>query len=358
MNNTLQTSRCARRAFSARTALAAAAFALACGGCAEIMQAAQDFDNAVAVALGGQPVHKSAGNAGGASGSSVAGKPIEGEINSTKALQFLYGKVVFLKAGEAESIFGGSIQADSECREFAPWKPSMDFLRDNFLQATDTSGKTVYLPDEEIGYYKETAAVCKSFDARYTENGVEKYIIITEAMWPSKVRWRGEDMSHCTWGERTIVGAAVFFREGGQWKLEAENKYVDGAFCRAGIGNKLLHVGMEKYGVSNIYAVASGGGGGWIVSIIIPNEGGINDFSVSPESESLSFDGHSGEETEDVALTFDEKSESEYYDAILRYKYTAREGAKRVTKTIRFRFVNGKYEEVKAAKKSSAKKRK
>ena len=34
MNNTLHTSRCARRAFSARAALAAAAFALVCAGCA------------------------------------------------------------------------------------------------------------------------------------------------------------------------------------------------------------------------------------------------------------------------------------------------------------------------------------
>ena len=68
MNSTLNTSRRARRAFSARTTLAAALVALACGGCA--------FDQPFA----------GLGNILGSSAEAktAAGKSITGEINSTE----------------------------------------------------------------------------------------------------------------------------------------------------------------------------------------------------------------------------------------------------------------------------------
>ena len=85
MNNTLHTSRRARRAFSARAALAAAAFALVCAGCAT------DQPFAGLGNILGSP----------AKAQTASEKSITGDINTTKAQELLYGG-----SREVQKIFG------------------------------------------------------------------------------------------------------------------------------------------------------------------------------------------------------------------------------------------------------------
>ena len=93
MNNTLHTSRCVRRPFSARTTLAAALVALACGGCA------LDQPLAGLGSIFGAP----------AEAKTAAGRRITGDINTTNAQRFLHGGAI-----ETNSVFGEKYAAQGK----------------------------------------------------------------------------------------------------------------------------------------------------------------------------------------------------------------------------------------------------
>lgn len=94
MNNTQKTSRRARRAFSARTTLAAAIIAFACGGCA-LDQPLAGLGNI----FGSSAEAKTVG----------AGRTIKGDINTTRAQEFLHGRVI-----EANRVFGEKFTAQDK----------------------------------------------------------------------------------------------------------------------------------------------------------------------------------------------------------------------------------------------------
>lgn len=305
MNSTLNTSCRARRAFSARTTLAAALVALACGGCVDM------------------PLLSGAGSKTQPTSSAAAARAISGDINAAKALAFLYNnKVHVFKSGE-EWIFG------EKCPVFTQWK--------------------------ERQRYREF--ICSAFDAKFTAGGVEKYMIVTETKYTGEAP--GKMCSESA--EFPIIGAAVFAKEGGQWKLELENKKIEhfSQWCATGIGDRLLRVGPENYGVTTASVATGAGAQSESINILMPYGGTIDEFSVYTTE--IGWCGGCGG-GEDLTLTFDESSGGEYYDAIAHYTEVTlnRDGevAKKQKKTQRLRFVDGKYEEVKSTKKASAKKRK
>lgn len=304
MNNTLHTSRRARRAFSARTTLAAALVALACAGCVDMP-----------LLSGGSVKMRPTSSA-------AAARAINGEIDAAKALAFLYNnKVHMFKPGE-ERIFG------ERCTAFTQWK--------------------------ERQRYGEF--ICSAFDAKFTAGGVEKYMIVTETKYTGEAP--GKMCSETA--VFPVIGAAVFAKEGGQWKLEVENKKIEhlSQWCATGIGDRLLRVGLESYGVTTTSVSTGAGAESESINIIMPYGGTIDEFSVYATE--IGWCGGCGG-GEDLSLTFDESSGGEYYDAIAHYTEVTldRNGevARKRKKNQRLRFVSGEYKEV-ANKAAGAKKRK
>ena len=305
MNITLNISRRARRAVSARTALAVAAAALVCAGCVDM------------------PLLSGIGSKAQSTSGTAAARAISGDIDAAKALAFLYNnRVHVFKAGE-ERIFG------DKCHAFTQWK--------------------------ERQRYGEF--ICSAFDAKFTVEGVEKYMIITETKYTGEAP--GKMCSETA--EVPILGAALFANEDGQWKLEVENKSIEhwSQWCVTGIGDKLLRVGPGKYGVTSVTLATGAGAQSESMNIIMPYGNTIDEFSVYGVE--MGWCGGCGG-GEDLTITFDESSGGEYYDAIAHYTEVTlnrnAEVAKKQKRTQRLRFANGAYEEVKAAKKASAKKRK
>ena len=339
MSSTLNTSRRTHSLYKTIGAAVAAAMLASSLSACKTMEKRSDGEKALIAAgvgilaaiVGKAAQTGKADSAGGSmEGKSAAAEgDISGDINAAKALQFLYGsKVVTMSAKEAEDTFG-----DSRCSEWVPWIPPAEYFGYGGWPE-DLSGKT--------------AAVCKVLDARYTEDGVEKYMMLTETRYEES-----EDISMCQYC-RPIVGGFIFAKEGGQWKLETEDKNVSasGSWGESGLDKKMVRVGHEKYGMrdARVYlyqGVFSGG-----LGVIMPYGNSIVRFSVCDE------ENYDDVGTSDCAVQFDESSKGEYYDAIVSYKSRASKRAKEVTVTKRLRFVDGEYKEVKTAKKSSTKKRK
>lgn len=248
MNHTLHTS---RRAFSARTTLAVAAFALVCGGCA--------FDQPLA----------GLGNILGsvAEAKTAAGRGITGDIDVTKAQRFLHGR-----ASEESKVAG----------------------------------------------------------EKYTDQGKDKYVLVEEG-----------DVEE---GDMNFV-VSVFVKDGEAWKLESQKT----------IEEELPHVEGIKFqrtasGKQGVLIVSRDGGNKcesyYIEALML--HGGEVQMSRIEVTEACDF--NRGYEILGFDARFDAKSSSD--DIIVSYKNQNK------PRNRRWRLQNGEYQEVKAAKKGGAKKRK
>ena len=253
-----------------KTLLAAALVAMAGTGCATDQSLLGKLGNVF-----GSPAQAK---------SAAAGKAIEGDITSTKALEFLYGN---------------------------------------------------------------QAKASPVFDAKYTEQGKDKYILLAE-----------EDGG-------LLLSAAVFVKEGGQWTLEAENRNIDydladgkanfGCFLRHDEKPVLARVGPDKHGIL-IHAGGGGHGNSVCPTVLLPDGGSIRSVLIGIFEMQISSGKAWGED--DARASFDEQSAGEYYDAVVRYidiDNNSREASRR------FQFRNGVYHKVatpKAGKKAGKKKRK
>ena len=295
-----------------KTALAAAFVALACSGCIEITMT--------------QP-----GGDAKAQATRSAGRAISGEITTAKALEFLYGKVMIFKPGE-DAILG------ENCREWAPWKPPVG------------QGKFKEYFEGHENYKDKTMAVCTLLGARYTQQGVQKFMLGTQAVHYESHNVFNPFTSDVPW---PMIGMAVFANDGGQWKLEVEDKYVS-TVSMEGPGMKLQRVGPEKYGILVSEFTHYGAGcSSTTSSLLMPYGGGIKSFALNA---GLTQDELIEAECGDASVSFDTASSGEYYDVIATQMIP--QGSKTVKKTRRLRFENGEYKAVKSAKKASAKKRK
>ena len=277
----------------------------------------------------------------------AAGKAIEGDIDAAKALAFLYGNLQTTQ-GEKEQ--------EKEQVDFDT--PPMPLSKEWALWKNPQCSNVEYIYLDGIACPQE-ARVHSVFDAKYTEQGKEKYILLTKT-------GDAPNMEN-----PRIFGAAVFVKEGGQWTLEVENKYISpesggsrfGCYFESADKPVLARVGPDKHGI-----LIHAGGGGWGSStcptVLLPYGGsirsvliGVFEYGYTPTGTAQGVD--YGQE--DARASFDEQSAGEYYDAVVRYIDVDN---KRKAASQRFQFRDGEYHEVaspKAAKKGGkkgAKKRK
>ena len=155
--------------------------------------------------------------------SAAAGKPIKGEINAAKALTFMYGNATANSANDAK--MGRTHHA--KIRKIQQQPDWSEYMTETFA---GKSGRA------------EVAA-----EARYTEQGKEKYLIITGITLPS-----GEnDCFACI----PLTQAALFAKEGGQWVLETQNKNLGlgGSYGEILGKPKQIEVGRGKFGFLSFF---------------------------------------------------------------------------------------------------------
>ena len=199
--------------------------------------------------------------------------------------------------------------------------------------------------------YGNQAKASPVFDAKYTEHGKEKYIMLTKT---------GADPNT---GGDDIFGAAVFANNGGQWTLEVENRNIpQEPLCRLDNDDKpiLARVGSDKHGIL-IHASLGGSRTNYeCPTVLLPDGGSIRSVLIGEFASGICSDGMVCGEIQ-VRASFDEQSAGEYYDAVVRYIDVGNKGK---AGSRRFQFRDGEYHEVaspKAAKKGGkkgAKKRK
>ena len=280
----------------------------------------------------------------------AASKGIEGDIDAAKALQFLYGN---LQAVQPE---GEEIIPKYWSQEWALWKnPECSKLGSSSLGSS--------CPKE--------VKVHSIFDARYTEQGKEKYFLLT--------RTRNNS------DNPRIFGAAVFSKDGGQWVLDVENRYISdtpdfrqplnkkylspdaedvhgmGFACFLSITTEpsLVRVGLDKHGILlRAHGLNTSSGGTDCLVVVMPYGDNIGSFIIDTVDYWYGKDGEVGEW--DMRHSFDEKSSGEYYDVVVRYQARARGRKAKKSGVRRFQFRDGEYYEVAAPKadKKGAKKRK
>ena len=289
---------------------------------------------------------------------SAAGKPIKGDINAAKALTFLYGNA---KAkGRTQYATVRKIER----------QPGWD----------DDTAQT---------FAGKSARAEVAREARYTEQGKEKYLLIT-----SVNLLKGNDCFAC----QPLTQGALFAKEGGQWLLEAQNKdlgLVGGYGDVQGRGGlKPTEIGRGKYGF-----LISGGAYrqdclSEVFSIVMPYNGTLGNFGFDFDDEEWVFElcNREGYEPEAVEKCKGRKQEptgvkesvdggtvigeintmegdeeypiigfwdgklmtvdtgADYYDIVVQGKYREEICGPITWKTQRLRFANGSYKEVKGAK--------
>ena len=289
--------------------------------------------------------------AGASSAMAQAKNPIEGEIDAAKAMAHLFGEVQTLKgsANDKPLFFrrlmgkdGGDRPLGNDCVMVASWIPPTDQGRfKEYFEGFDN-------------YKGKTMAVCKLLDARYTEQGVEKFMLGTQALFPEALE------GGLNFEPQPMLGMAIFAKEGGQWKLELEDKYVAmGSLWGVAmdwVKMQLQRTGADKHGILiNEFSHAGAGCSSTSANLMMPYGDSIKDFHFGAgltETESEGFECGGGE-----SVRFDTASSGEYYDALVQY--TIPHGNKTRKKSVRMRLQDGEYKVVKdaAGKKGGAKKR-
>ena len=296
--------------------------------------------------------------------SAAAGKPIQGEINASKALTFLYGNA---KTKSTNTPPTGSTHY-ANIRSIQPGK---DWDKFNMETFAGKRGKA-YVAHTE----------------RYTEQGKEKYMVIAEVQALDK---KGE--SACSFFACSPLSeGALFAKEGGQWVLETQNKDLElvGSYGELGVGFKRIEVGRGKYGL--LYPFGAGRqdcfSGGY--SIIMPYNGTLGAFGFDfgddigtlevcnregyepeavekckgrkqqPTGKKESVDGgvvigeiNEGDPEDEYATVGDWDGKlmtvdtgAEFYDIVMQFKHRDEVCGPITWQTRRFRFENGGYKEV------------
>lgn len=137
----------------------------------------------------------------------IDSKVIQGDFSQKKAFELLYGNY-------------------SETQKESNWQPTTEELA-KFAESSGVSG--------EKEFYVTAVLV-----SPFKQQGIDKYMVVTTAAPP------GHDCHACA----PVVGMAIFKKDGNNWALELEQKYVDeiGAYGVAPEG-KLIKIGDDNYGV-------------------------------------------------------------------------------------------------------------
>lgn len=300
-----------------KTLLAAALVAMAGTGCAT--------DQSLLGKLGG------VFGAPAQAKSAAAGKAIEGDITSTKALEFLYGEVRH----------NGRNKSGESTWDCADWVP--------------------------LDYEGRKVEGCKVLGEKYSEGGMEKYML---AMLSKFFVGSGEKME-----ENVIIHTVTLAKRDGQWHMESHKAFEkeDRDFeykweLHATQGGADKKPGVLLLGRDT----AMRQGQVYTLSAFMPYGNGVKEFAVG-RSQKNDWTG----ETDTYLATcnldgmycpnrdwgwewearprWDAQSQGEYHDIVVTYEEDGK------VKTQRWTFQNGKFVEAKAAKKGGkkgAKKRK
>ena len=249
-----------------------------------------------------------------ASAAACAAPPagIPGDIDASKAIQFLYGH--------------SSVKTD-DGSQYTLWRNIQ----------TPKGGDA---GDSDSGIIEELW-VSAIFEHKYSEGGKEKYVVLVQAQ---EREWVESGGCHpCA----PAIGAAIFSKTDDQWVLEAENKFMDplgGSFGAWSGTVKLVSIGPRKYGLQHGSGYMAQGCVSEFFSILVPRKGSIDAFGVGEPKESCPDAEKEGVSTGnyDLTLRFDTASKGEYYDVELRYK-SAGENTKPVTITEKYRFDGSAY---------------
>ena len=278
---------------------------------------------------------------------SAAGKAIEGDITSAKALAFLYGEV--RHNGRNKSGYSYS-ESTWDCAEWVP---------------LDYQGKKV--------------EACKVLGEKYSEDGVEKYML---AMLSKFFVGSGEEMA-----DNAIIHTVTLAKRDGQWSMESRKDFVKEATYNFGSGWELnaTQGGTDKKpGVLFLFArcgVCNRFECQYELSAFMPSGNEVKEFAVGKVSKYKTAEG----KTETILATccergmycpsrgmgegyswdaqprWDAQSQGEYHDIVVTYEESFEGNVKPQSKTQRWTFQNGKFVEAKAGKKGGkkgAKKRK
>ena len=250
---------------------------------------------------------------------------IDGEINYKKVLEILYGDLTY--------------ENDDKYDQPAIW---------NNIRA----------PWNEITY--NTGLVFVAFEGKYTENGIQKYIILTQTV-------ESEDATcHAC---APIVGGAVFARYDNRWILESENKYIavmgnwgwmvlpDGVSTETFPPDSsvdLIKIGPDKHG---IYYKGSDFNRGTIfeyIHLIVPYKNTIIDsLDIVLEIPEGSYDCEDNQFAENdlgIHLVHKTNEASDYYDFTVVKQMNEGSCSDRNVRSVKestnYAFVNGYYKKV------------
>ena len=243
---------------------------------------------------------------------SQSGAAIAGDITPRRALEALYGSVSTANT------------PDRDCKEYASWKPPLN--TEKF--------KNYFSMGEQ--YKNQPLLVCNKFSATYTEQDKQKFVLVTRA----GIRAAFDTVNFSTTDvPPPIIGMAVFVKDGGQWRLEVEDRFA--AYTGFSETMKLQKVGANKYGVLLTDVSHYGAGCDNVeVKLLMPHAGGVTAHELNvplTEKEEMSFS-----ECKATSVSFDTKSRDEHYPVTVKQTFTDERG-RNLKKSARLTFSNGSY---------------
>ena len=258
-------------------------------------------------------------------GTAAAGKAIEGDIDAAKALAFLYGNVQTAKPGT--KTIDMSFKKKQDCTEWALHPLSAAYLdRFDYAIAAEDKGKK--------------AEACKILAEKYTDGGVEKYMLVTVSQHLANNKEIPE-----------IVVVSTFVRRDGQWALESHNDFTleTGAAAVMATGRASTEKpGVLLESISGNYCME------YFVYAILPYGGGTKLFRLFTPDSNTDYDTLGVcQNCYETSISFDTATKGEYNDIIVAYNDD--ECGKSERGSQRWRFQNGKYVKVKDVPKAAKK---
>lgn len=243
---------------------------------------------------------------------SQSGTAIAGDMTPRRALEALYGSVSTANT------------PDRDCKEYASWKPPLN--TEKFKNYFSMGAQ----------YKNQPLLVCSKFSASYTEQDKQKFVLVTRA----GIRDAFDTVNFSTTDvPPPIIGMAVFVKDGGQWRLEAEDRFA--AYTGFSETMKLQKVGANKYGVLLTDVSHYGAGCDNVeVKLLMPHAGGVTAHELNvplTEKEEMSFS-----ECKATSVSFDTKSRDEHYPVTVKQTFTDERG-RNLKKSARLTFSNGSY---------------
>ena len=209
----------------------------------------------------------------------------------------------------------------------------------------------INVPDDLRKYWDATdGEVYIAFEARYKENGTEKYVLVTET------RPYGADFYDCH-ACAPLIGCVVFAKSGDRWVMENQNKYIDVIGKYGWIGNttrgedtiELISIGPDRHGILIRGDDMHQGYESYYIYLIVPYQGSLRaSLRVGIEGAgSSACEDQATNNAQGVYIAFDKSKKSEYYNVKVRREWN--EGLcgniKSVKEAINYEFVNGIYKE-------------